>query len=103
MAGAGWFIGQQYLLESLPNSTRLAIAGGLLGVGTIVAIIVAWVRAPSKLAAALLLDERCGLKDWFHNHSLCVDAVASIFVDRMGAVDVLADLVRSRPLVSAPN
>ena len=72
VAGAGWFIGQQYLLESLPNSTRLAIAGGLLGVGTIVAIIVAWVRAPSKLAAALLLDERCGLKERVTT-SLCLD------------------------------
>jgi uncharacterized coiled-coil DUF342 family protein len=60
---AGWFLLQPYLLESPPAWLRLAAAGGAVGCATLVAFVGAVVRAPSRLAAALLLDERFGLKE----------------------------------------
>lgn len=60
---AGCFLGQLYLLRAPLDGRSWAIAGGLLGAGAVAAVVVAIIRAPSRLAAALLLDEKFGLKE----------------------------------------
>src|SRR5437588_2023306 len=60
---AVWFLAEPYLVEARPDWLRWAVAGGLVGLGTLAGL--AWaVRArPSPLAAALSLDERFGLRE----------------------------------------
>src|SRR5204863_1277474 len=58
-----WFFAQPLLLEAPPVWLRWAVAGGLVGAATLLAIVLAVFRAPPKLAAALLVDERFGLKE----------------------------------------
>ena len=60
---AGWFVGQHYLLESPPEWLRLVVAGGTMAVATVLAIVLALYKRPSHLAAALMIDEKFGLKE----------------------------------------
>src|SRR5262249_27484586 len=60
---AGWFVIQPSLFPSLPLEWRLGGAGGVLGLATVLALVIAVLRAPSKVAAALLLDEKFALKE----------------------------------------
>src|SRR5713226_1473283 len=60
---AGWFLLQPHLFPTLSPAWRLGVAGSLLGLGTLVAIVLGVLRAPSRVAAALLLDERFALKE----------------------------------------
>ncbi len=63
VVAVGWFLAQPFVLEEPKPWLRWAVTGGLLGVGSVLALILAFVRAPSRLAAALSLDERFGLKE----------------------------------------
>src|SRR5262249_53258257 len=63
VVAAVWFVAQPFIVESPPDWLRWAVAGGLLGTATMLAVGWAMLRAPSKLAAALFLDERFGLKE----------------------------------------
>ena len=58
-----WFLTEPYVPGDRPEWVRWAVAGGLGGLATILALVLALVRAPSRLAATLLLDERFGLKE----------------------------------------
>jgi hypothetical protein len=60
---AVWFLLQPLLLASPPVWLRWAVLGGCLGVGAVLAVVLAVVRAPSRLAAALSLDEKFGLRE----------------------------------------
>jgi hypothetical protein len=60
---AAWFVAQPHLFPALAPEWRLAVAGGLVGVATILAVALAILQAPSKITAALLLDEKFGLKE----------------------------------------
>lgn len=60
---AAWFLLQPHLFSALSPEWRLGIAGGVLGIGTVLALGLAVLRAPSRVAAALLLDERFALKE----------------------------------------
>jgi uncharacterized coiled-coil DUF342 family protein len=60
---AGWFLLQPHVFPDLTPAWRLGVAGGLLGMATLVAVVFAFLRAPSRVAAALLLDERFALKE----------------------------------------
>jgi septal ring factor EnvC (AmiA/AmiB activator) len=60
---AGWFLVQALFWPELAGSWRLVIAAGGLAAGTGLAVVLALIQAPPKLAAALLLDERFGLKE----------------------------------------
>ena len=60
---AAWFLVQAYWLQSLGAEWRLAVAGGLVCLSTVLAAVLAVLRAPSKVTAALLLDEKFGLKE----------------------------------------
>jgi uncharacterized coiled-coil DUF342 family protein len=61
--GAAWFIAQPYLTTIVSDEWRLPIAGILLTVASVTGIIVAVLRAPPRVVAALLFDERFGLKE----------------------------------------
>lgn len=63
LLAAGWFWVQPHWFSAISPEWRLAIAGGIVGVGTLLAVGLAIVQAPSQLTAALLLDERFGLKE----------------------------------------
>jgi hypothetical protein len=60
---AGWFLLHPLLFGPPQEWFRWTVIGGVLGVGTLLALILAWWRAPSPLAAALALDERFRLKE----------------------------------------
>jgi hypothetical protein len=60
---AGWFLTEPYLRLDAEAWLRWTVAGGLLGVGFVLAIVLAALRVPSRVAAALALDERFGLKE----------------------------------------
>ncbi len=57
-----WFLVQP-LAFAAPEWLRWAVAGGALAVGAAAAVVFAVVRAPSRLAAALSLDEKFGLRE----------------------------------------
>lgn len=59
----GWFLAQPWILNEPQPWLRWAVTGGLLGTASLLALILAVLRAPSRLAAALSLDERFGLKE----------------------------------------
>ena len=63
LVAAAWFLLQPYWLASLAEWGRLGIPCAVLAVGSVVAVIIAVIRTPSRVAAALLLDERFGLKE----------------------------------------
>jgi uncharacterized coiled-coil DUF342 family protein len=60
---AAWFVAQPFLAVTVGDAWRLPIAGGLVGLATLVAMVLAVLKAPPRLAAALLLDEKFGLKE----------------------------------------
>jgi uncharacterized coiled-coil DUF342 family protein len=60
---AVWFLVQLYALRAPIDGSSWAVAGGLVGAGALLAVVLAFVRAPSRLAAALSLDEKFGLKE----------------------------------------
>jgi hypothetical protein len=62
-AAAGWFLLQPLVLAAAPPWLRWAVLGGAVGIGTLVALILAVCRRPSRVDAALALDNRFGLKE----------------------------------------
>lgn len=58
-----WFLIQPFLIDSPQPWLRWAVAGGLAGLATVLAIFLTWLAAPSPLTAALSLDEKFGLKE----------------------------------------
>lgn len=58
-----WFFIQPNLLEKAAPWLRWAVAGGIAGVALLTAVIWTIVKAPSRLVAALSLDERFELKE----------------------------------------
>src|SRR5207253_6500750 len=63
LLAAVWFIVQPLTLEHPPVWLRWVVAGGVVGLGTVLAVVVGALRAPTKLAAALSLDSAFGLKE----------------------------------------
>ncbi len=60
---AGWLLAEPLIPGERAEWVRWAVAGGI-GLGaTLLAVVLALLRAPDRLAAALLLDERFGLKE----------------------------------------
>jgi hypothetical protein len=59
----GWFVVQPYLFPTGGLVLRSAVAGGLVGVGTIVGLVLACLRGPSRVEAALAIDERFRLRE----------------------------------------
>jgi hypothetical protein len=60
---AVWFLVQPLVLEPSIGWLRWGVAGSAFALSTIVGVIIGWLRAPSRLAAALSLDSRFGLKE----------------------------------------
>jgi hypothetical protein len=60
---AGWFLAQPFFFAEPWPLLRWVVLGGLVGTGTVLGVVLAWLRTPSSLAAALTLDERFGLKE----------------------------------------
>jgi hypothetical protein len=60
---AGWFLLQPLVLTSPPAWLRWTVAGSSVGVGAVLAVLLAVLRAPSRLAAALSLDEKFNLRE----------------------------------------
>ncbi len=60
---AGWFLIRLYALGQPLDARSWAVVGGAFAAGAVLAVVLAFVRAPSRLAAALLVDERFGLKE----------------------------------------
>src|SRR5262245_54337940 len=60
---AGFFVLQPFVMQEPPSWVRWAVAGGSLGAGAVLAVILAVLRAPSRVAAALALDERFSLRE----------------------------------------
>jgi hypothetical protein len=63
VAGAGWLLAEPYVVPNAALALRWMIAGGLFGASIVLAITLAGLRLPSRLAAALALDERFHLKE----------------------------------------
>jgi hypothetical protein len=62
--GALWFLAQPWLLGNEAEEwIRWAVAGGIFTVATIVGFVWAWRKAPSRVTAALELDQRFQLKE----------------------------------------
>ncbi|HEY7311586.1 MAG TPA: hypothetical protein VH643_19640 [Gemmataceae bacterium] len=59
----GWFLAEPYWRPDAAAWLRWAIAGGFAGAGTVFAVVLTALRAPSRTAAALALDERFQLKE----------------------------------------
>jgi hypothetical protein len=60
---AAWFLAQPWLWPEPPAWLRWAVVGGSAGCGTLLAVALAVLRRPSRVAAALALDECFGLKE----------------------------------------
>lgn len=63
IGSACWFLAQPYLLASPPEWLRWTVLGSAVGVATVVGVVLAVLWAPSRLATALALDERFGLRE----------------------------------------
>lgn len=63
VVSAGWFLVRLYALGRPLDGRSWAVVGGAFAAATLVALVLAFLRAPSRLAAALLVDERFGLKE----------------------------------------
>jgi hypothetical protein len=63
VAAAGWFAAQPHVLPEASPTLRWKIAAGLVAVAAAGALVRAALRRPSAVAAALAIDERCGLKE----------------------------------------
>jgi len=59
----GWFLLQPFVVHEAAPWLRWTVAGGALGLATVLATVVAVLRAPSRVAAALALDEKFGLRE----------------------------------------
>jgi hypothetical protein len=60
---AVWLLVDPLIPGERPDWVRWAVAGGLGGAATVLAVVLAVLRAPDKLSAALTLDERFNLKE----------------------------------------
>jgi hypothetical protein len=60
---AGWFLVEPYLRPDAASWLRWAIAGGIAAFATLLAVVLSARRTPSRVAAALALDERFNLKE----------------------------------------
>ena len=60
---AGWLLVEPLIPGERADWVRWAVAGGIGLAGTMLAVLVAVLRAPNRLEAALTLDERFGLKE----------------------------------------
>src|SRR4051794_40228945 len=57
-----WFLVEPLIWQTPPTWLRWTVAGGLAGIGTLLAGVLTAVAAPSRVFAALSLDEQFGLK-----------------------------------------
>jgi uncharacterized coiled-coil DUF342 family protein len=94
---AGWFLAQSFLIPSPPGWLRLAVAGSVLGSATLLGIFLGVLRTPGRLDAALLLDERFGLKERVttsltlepqHQHTPAAQALLADANQRVSQLDV---------------
>jgi hypothetical protein len=60
---AGWMLAQPYAVSNPPEWLAWTVLGGTVGVLSLVAILLSVRRAPSRVAAALSLDDRFGLRE----------------------------------------
>jgi hypothetical protein len=58
-----WFLIQPFLIDKPLVQLRWMVAGGFVGLATVVAVVLAFFRAPSRLIAALSMDARFGLRE----------------------------------------
>lgn len=58
-----WFAVEPAVVPGAPPYLKWAVLGGLVGLGTLLAILLARRAAPSRLTAALALDQRFGLQE----------------------------------------
>jgi len=58
-----WFLLQPFFFEKAAEWVRWSVAGGLLAIATLVTGLLAALAAPSKVTAALELDDKFGLKE----------------------------------------
>jgi len=63
LLAALWFVAQAWWWPTLAVEWRLGAAAGVLVLSTVLAAVLAVLHAPSRVTAALLLDERFGLKE----------------------------------------
>jgi hypothetical protein len=61
--GIAWFLIEPYVLEEPGAWLRWAVAGGLFGVGVLVAVGLSIWSRPTALTAALSIDQKFGLKE----------------------------------------
>lgn len=59
----GWFLVQPLVLAAAPEWLRWTVAGGVLAVATGLAVVLGALLRPSRLTAALSLDEKFGLRE----------------------------------------
>jgi hypothetical protein len=60
---AAWFVAQPWLFPAGGLGLRAAVAGGLVGAGSVAGLLLACLRGPSRVEAALALDERFRLRE----------------------------------------
>jgi hypothetical protein len=58
-----WFLVQPHLVSSPPDWLRWAVLAGALGGATLATVVLSLVQAPSRVAAALALDEQFQLRE----------------------------------------
>src|SRR5207248_11484683 len=63
LLASDWRLAQPVLLPGTADWLGWAVSGGLVLLATVLAATLACLAAPSRLAAALALDERFGLKE----------------------------------------
>jgi hypothetical protein len=63
VVSAGWLLAQPYAVASPPWWLGWSVTAAALAVGTLLALLVAVLRSPSRLDAALLLDEKFALRE----------------------------------------
>jgi uncharacterized coiled-coil DUF342 family protein len=61
--GLAWVVAQPMLVESPPAWLWQAVVGGLVGIGTVLAVVWAALATPSPKVAALEVDTRFGLRE----------------------------------------
>jgi hypothetical protein len=63
LLASGWILAQPYLISDAAESLRWIVAGSLLSVCAVAGCVVALMRQPSLVSAALALDERFALRE----------------------------------------
>jgi hypothetical protein len=63
LLGAVWFLLQPLLIAQPWTNLRWTVTGSLAGLATLVGLVLAWSRSPSRVECALALDERFRLKE----------------------------------------